>query len=148
MKPTKKDLRLAEVEAIRKKHRGHLTPRIVLEEARSHPDRFPRTHGYFQWDDSKAAEAWRREQAHELISEFRVAYTKASGEPGSIRHYHAVTTPKGHEYRPYDEVLADPILRKVVLQDMERQVTELFERFENFKEFWQLIRRKKPPKAA
>jgi hypothetical protein len=54
-----------ELEAIRGKHRGRLTPLAVVEAARNktHP-----LHKEFEWDDKKAAHRQRLDRARELIS--------------------------------------------------------------------------------
>jgi hypothetical protein len=54
-----------ELEAIRGKHRGRLTPLAVVDAARSksHP-----LHKEFEWDDKKAAHRQRLDRARELIS--------------------------------------------------------------------------------
>lgn len=56
------DLRTA-LQGIYDQHQ-QLTPAIVVDEARdaAHP-----LHSRFDWNDATAGEAWRRQQAHELI---------------------------------------------------------------------------------
>jgi hypothetical protein len=136
------DLR-TDLEAIRKKHHGRLSPRIVLKEARSenHP-----LHSRFNWDDASAAEAWRLQQAHDLITSVRIGYKPASGEPSSVRYFHAMRAAdrNEYEYAPIDELLEDPIRRKLLLRDMERDIDELVARYEHVKEFWAILKRKKP----
>jgi hypothetical protein len=116
-----------------------LTPDLVLAEARvpSHP-----LHERFEWDDTVAAERWRLEQAHELIRSVRVVYQEgADGKPPKdVRAWQAVRDERGHVYEPADRVATDPLLRKMVLADMERDWRTLKQRYENFQEFWQLLR--------
>lgn len=132
------DLR-AELVAIREE-RGKLTPVIVLEEARDpeHP-----LHSRFEWDDSVAAEKYRLTQARVLISLVRSAFISSSGEERTVREFHAVRAADADEYayEPIEEVLADPFKRKLVMQEMQRQVAELVARYESFNEFWEVLRK-------
>ena len=62
---------MEELERIRLKH-GELKPEYVVEESKE-PDAL--LHNYFQWDDTLAAAAWRREQARQLIKNITVTIT-------------------------------------------------------------------------
>ena len=57
------DKAVAELERIRSKH-GTLRPEIVVEESK--PKRAV-LHDCFQWDDTAAAQLWRKQQAADLI---------------------------------------------------------------------------------
>ena len=117
--------------------RGELTPDIVLEEAR--PKSSP-IHDRFEWDNTKAAEAWRREQAHELIRSVRVVYRKPdTDERIELRQWHAVSSPTGHVYEPLEKITDDPLLRQLVLRDMEREWRQLHGRYETFAEFTSMV---------
>lgn len=116
---------------------GRLTPALVVEAAR--PDDHP-LHPRFEWDDSIAGEQWRRQQAHELIQSVRIVYTKPGSEQqSSVRAFHAVRDEQGHAYRPTDEILADPLLTKMLMADMKREWTTLRARYEAFAEFRELV---------
>ena len=54
--------------------RGRLTPDALVEAARaaSHP-----LHACFDWDDTRAAAKWRREQAREIIARVTVEITRS-----------------------------------------------------------------------
>lgn len=58
--------------ALAEKHKGTLTPDIVVRAAQ--PDSSP-LHDYFDWDDREAAKKWRLEQARELIRSVHVSIT-------------------------------------------------------------------------
>ena len=117
-----------------------LTPQLVVDEARSedHP-----LHERFEWDDALAGEAWRRVQAHELIRSVRVVYRDADehSEQRSVRGFHAVRSEKGHVYEPVDEIVNDEFKTRLVLADMEREWKALRRRYEQFEEFYHMIRR-------
>jgi hypothetical protein len=53
-----------ELNRLAKKHRGNLTPEVVLEAAK---DPASPLHSRFEWDDDVAAHKWRLEQARVLL---------------------------------------------------------------------------------
>lgn len=132
------DLR-AILEAVHEEH-GMLTPAIVLDTARdpAHP-----LHSRFEWDDSLAAEAYRRDQAHDLIQSVKFVYREATAtDPEqSVRAFHAVRSEEGHVYHPASQIVADPFLSKLVLADMEREWKTLRARYQQFEQFWALVRK-------
>ncbi len=65
----------ARLEVLYKKNRRRLTARKVLEDARAASSPL---HRFFDWDDSRAAEKYRLQQARELIVSFVVLPTPAS----------------------------------------------------------------------
>ena len=124
---------------------GHLTPAVVVDEARAedHP-----LHDRFEWDDKVAGEAHRRSQAHEMIRSVKITYVKGDASPRTVRAFHAVRSEEGHRYEPAEKVAADPFLSRLVLSDMEREWKQLRRRYEEFEEFWTLIRGDAEEKAA
>lgn len=127
-----------QLEAIYAEHH-RLDPQVVVDAARpkSHP-----LHGRFEWNNAVAGEAWRRVQAHELIRSVRVVYREASdsGPEASVRAFHAVRREDGHVYESAETVAHDPLLRAMVLRDMERQWQELKRRYGDFAEFIDMVR--------
>lgn len=123
--------------AIRDEH-GRLTAQVVVDSARpkGHP-----LHSRFEWSDKVAGEAYRREQAKELIRSVRIKYAPADDSAmRDVRAFHAVSRPiSGHVYEPVEEVIEDPLLRAMVLRDMERDWKALRQRYSNFQEFWSLV---------
>lgn len=128
-----------ELERIYGEH-GSLTPEIVVTVARSpdHP-----LHNRFEWDDGIAAEAFRKTQARNLIRSVRIVYRAATDQAGesTVRAYHAVRDARGSTYEPAGKVAADPLLRKIVLAEMERDWLALKRRYEHFAEFAEMVRR-------
>jgi len=126
-----------QLQAIYDQH-GRLTPAIVVEEARApdHP-----LHHELEWDNEIAGEAYRLQQAHELIQRVRIAYkTAPGGERRSLRAFQAVRGEDGYRYEPTERVVHDPFLSRLVMADMEREWRQLKRRYEHFAEFWDLIR--------
>jgi hypothetical protein len=128
-----------ELLAVRAQH-GKLTPQVVVDAARDpeHP-----LHSRFEWDDAVAGEAWRRQQAHDLIRKAKVVYREASeAEPEkSVRAFVAIRAEEGHVFDPVEEVAEDPFRRKLALADMEREWKSLYRRYQEFGEFLDMVRR-------
>lgn len=126
-----------ELEEVRRQH-GRLTPEVVVDVARpkTHP-----LHDRFEWNNTVAGEAWRRQQAHDLIRSVRVTYRQptehSSGD--SVRAYHAIPSDDGWHYEPAEDVAADPILSAIVLAEMEREWKALHRRYGHFAEFAALV---------
>lgn len=118
---------------------GRLTPAIVVDAARDkdHP-----LHNRFEWDDALAGEAWRKQQAHELIRSVRWTYKDATDQEKDVRAFHAIRSDEDDEfiYEPVEKVIESPMLTQILLRDMEREWKQLKRRYEGFKEFWNLVR--------
>ena len=118
-----------------------LTPQLVVNAARpaDHP-----LHSRFEWDDAVAGEAWRREQAAELIRRVRIVYktNPNTGERSSVRAYVSTAEPStAGEYLPTDEAMADPITKKLVLRAFERALFALHRQYSHLKEYEALVRK-------
>lgn len=125
--------------AVRQQH-GRLTPQLVVDTARDpgHP-----LHSRFEWDDASAGEAWRRQQAHDLIRKAKVVYREAeeASPEKSVRAFVAIRAEDGHVFDPVEEVAEDPFRRKLALADMEREWKTLYRRYQEFGEFLEMVRR-------
>lgn len=119
---------------------GRLTPELVVQTAR--PKNHPLHARVFDRVPEHAAEAWYRYRAHELIQSVRVVYKEAdeSGPSKSVRAYQAVPAPEGgFDYKPSEEVAADPLTKQIVLRQMEREWKQMVARYGQFKEFAELV---------
>lgn len=132
------DLR-AHLQAIYDKH-SDLTPELVVREAR--PKRHP-LHDRFEWDDAIAGEAWRRQQAHELIASVRIRYRSGDGSECDVRAFVAVRREDRHQpsYEPVETVAEDPFKVRLVLAEMERDWRTLRSRYEALAEFWAMVKK-------
>lgn len=99
---------------------GHLTPKAVVEAARN--ARSP-LHKLFEWDDAKAADSWRLEQAREIVRVVRVA--EDDEEP--MRAFLSISDKEGVSYRTAADVRNSADLQLAVLRQAERDL-EAFER--------------------
>lgn len=64
-------------------HQGIITPDAVLEDARNEDSPL---HKYFEWDDTVAANAYRKDQARELIRSVRLVLTENKFQISSIAY--------------------------------------------------------------
>lgn len=129
------DLR-TELLAVRAEY-GALTPSAVVDAAR--PEGHP-LHSRFEWDDTVAAEAHRRQQARQLIAMVVRDVRRPNGKASSIREFHSVRGDGPDPvYEPLDDIVADPVMTAVLLATMKREWLTLKRRYDRFAEFHQMI---------
>lgn len=121
----------AELESIRKRNRGILRPRAVVDFARD-----PKTslHNKFQWDDGKAADAYRVWQAREIIL---VTVRVIGDDPRPIRAYVSLKGDRSHKgggYRALVDVLSDAKLMKRMIAQALAEYETLGQKYERVKE--------------
>jgi hypothetical protein len=119
--------------------RGELTPALIVDVARD--DRHP-LHGRFEWNNTVAAEKYRRDQAHNLIKSVRLTYVSAkTQEPISIRAFHAVRRldTNQYAYEPTQVIMQNPMAMRLLLTEMRRDWAAFKRRYEEFEEFWAMI---------
>lgn len=98
---------------IRKKH-GELTPELVVEESRKEDAVL---HKCFQWDDARAAELYRIEQAGRIIRNIVVPYETSGGEQREIRLIGFAKTSASPQrvYIPMEEIYKDDVAKQDLL---------------------------------
>lgn len=123
------------------KQEGRLTPRVLVEAAR--PTGHPLHDAIYDVPPKLAAERYYLNRAHELIQSVKIVYRDPkTSKPYDIRAWHAIRDDAGHHvYKPTDEVVNDPILRALVLKEMERDWRELHARYGQFVEFLDLVKK-------
>jgi len=101
---------------------GRLTPPAVVEAARN-----PRSplHRHFEWDDAKAAEAYRLDQARAIIGVIRIE--EDDKEPA--RAFLSVKDPDGVSYRTAAEVSGSLDLQLAVLKQAEKDLDAFQRRY-------------------
>ena len=99
---------------------GILTTEAVLEDARQ--DTSP-LHRHFQWDDTIAAENYRRWQARSLIAKCRITIEPRT--ESTIRAFVSLPSDRGLEggYRVMTTVLSEDDQREELVSDMRNRVT-------------------------
>jgi hypothetical protein len=113
------------VHELAKKLRREVTPRDVLRDAED-----PKSvmHGFFEWDNRRAAAAYRIQQARQLLGRLKVIYHDALGNEIRVREYIRLVheAPATHELRagyfPRTRALTNSGLEQ---QCVERAISEL-----------------------
>jgi len=139
-KPTYKGARdpiHAELEAIRKKHRGVLRPRDVVDFARN-----PKTvlHDRFDWDDTSAADLYRLEQARHVI---RSVVRVTQYHPKPFRLYWSFMEGRSEEEGGYvvlEDVLKSRFSREKLLRQALAELEGFMARYKDLKELMDVIK--------
>lgn len=105
---------------IAKRNGGRLMVDDVLAEAKSEGSPL---HRHFEWDDTEAADQYRRQQARALIQRCRIQLVET--EPVQIRAFVSLPTDRenGGGYRLITEVAGDEYLKEEMLRDIRMTIT-------------------------
>ena len=106
---------------------GSITPEILVNEAKK---RKSPLHPIFEWDDTKAAEGYRLQQARILLNNIRVTVV-TDGESRDISVYEVTTVSEG--YKAIDTFTSDDI--EFVKIGIERDLFYLKKKLKLYKEF-------------
>lgn len=123
-------------------------PHRLVEEAR--PETHP-LHRLFQWDDDKAAHAFRVNQARRVISSLRVQF--APHERPVPAFFSIVTADKNdapgkHVYVQTQKALAAEATRSAIVESELKRILQALARVQAFPEFEPLIRAARDLEAA
>lgn len=122
---------IAELKRIANEHDGILQPVTVVKEAE---DRSSPLHSSFEWNNSKAADAWRLQQARQLIS---VCVETVKGSNTAINVFVSLTPDRTRPdggYRLLTSVLSDEQTRTILLQDALREMELFTRKYEQLKD--------------
>ncbi len=119
-----------ELEAMRVRRNGHLTPRGVVEDARSADSPL---HPIFEWNDVKAAEAHRETQARELL---RMVVVRLDEQPeeSPVRAFVSVRVEQEPVYTSVQNALSDDALREQMLASAMRELVSVRRRYKEVTE--------------
>jgi hypothetical protein len=101
------------ISKVQKAHNGLLEPEMLVDAAR---DERSILHPHFEWDDAKAAEAFRTDQARDLIRSLTVDISRSNVEEKQVRAYVNVETGQERGYVSTFTALSSAELRKQVLE--------------------------------
>jgi hypothetical protein len=126
---------------IREANDGTLTAQAVVDAARppDHP-----LHQHFEWDEEKAAEKYRVQQARQLIRIVKLQYIDKRGEVQRMRVFHSVPDPEsvsGRSYVPLEEIERSEVMTAQLRRSMEIDWRNLHRRYRQFAEFAAMVRR-------
>lgn len=120
-----------ELETLRVRNNGHLTPRAIVDDAR--PPDAP-LHQLFQWDDAKAAEAYREVQAQEVLRSVVVQIPERPPTADPVRAFVSVRVEHQPVYTSVGVALADDAMREQLLAQAMRELTGIRERYKELSE--------------
>lgn len=129
--PVKPQVVGEELERIANDNGGHLLPRVMVEESR--PEEAP-LHPCFEWDDGRAADLYRDEQARHVIRSISVTIEDSGNTEPSISYINVQVENVGSAYIPADRVMKDPELRKQALDDALTLLRGIQRRYQNLEE--------------
>ena len=123
-----------ELDAIRVESGGQLHPQAVVAGARD-----PRSvlHPHFEWDDKKAADAHRMDQARALIRSIRII--DEEDDDRARPAFLSIRAADGVGYRSYHDVLSSPDLRERLLAQAQRDLDSWTQRYRELREIVELI---------
>lgn len=123
----------AELDRIREENEGVLRASDVVKESR--PDEAP-LHPAFEWDDEKAAELYRQNQARNVIRSLTVVQTDKPNAPAMPVYLHVAPKDdaKGQQYLPTMEVMGDEELRNRAIMDAIAQLKGWQKRYGHIRE--------------
>lgn len=123
------------LEALRVKMGGVIKPRDVVDTAR--PKSSP-LHWAFQWDDTKAAEAYRIEQARDLTAALHVTVLSNGAEHEAPAYVNLTVTTEGAEpgstdsdrgYHGIVQTMESPSLRAILLEQAKADLAAFRKRY-------------------
>lgn len=134
-----------EMERIRVRQNGRLDQESVVEAARK-----PKSplHPHFEWDDSKAANAFRLEQASYLIRSIAVTVEKPNGNETPVRAFVSVKREEDRSYTSIQHALSDEELRAQVVAQAWAELEAWRKRYAELQEFAALFATIEQARAA
>ncbi len=129
----------AYLENLRLAHGGQLTALEIVTDAR---DRTSPLHPWFEWSNTKAAEAYRLDQARHLARSIEIVYrSDPQGGPQTTRAYINLKA-VGDANRAYHaavEVMGDTARRERALRTAWKELQSFKAKYQNLQEFAQLF---------
>jgi hypothetical protein len=121
------------LDAIRLGNGGELHAADVVEEAR---DPKSLLHAHFEWDDRRAAEAHRLDQARTLIRSIRIVDDDSDRSKPA---YLSIRAEDGTAYRSLGDILSSSNLRQRLLEQAQRDLDSWTARYAELKEIVELV---------
>lgn len=123
------------VEAIRARSGGSVTPEQLVEDGR---DEASPLHTCFEWDNERAADKYRLQQAGHIIRCLTIEIPDDRREP--VRALVSVTQPDGERaYTAVTDAMADPAMRAQVMNAALSEIKGWRRRYTRLEEFGKLF---------
>ncbi|MBR3645236.1 MAG: hypothetical protein IKN54_02360 [Lachnospiraceae bacterium] len=88
----------------------NVKPQEIVDYAKEHPD--SELHKCFEWDDTKAAASWRRQQARNIVCNLVITVEAGNkNEPTVARTLIITESERGQAYKPIEYILPDEYQR-------------------------------------
>jgi hypothetical protein len=120
--------------------RGELTAESVLEEAKNVSSPL---HALFEWDNTKAAEQWRLQQARVIVNYVKVKVGEKVYSKYESVNVHVIddngNINQKRVYKPYFEIKRSPELRKQMIERSLRELKYWEEQNSKYEEFKPII---------
>lgn len=115
--------------------KGNLTPKALVEASR--PEDAP-LHKAFEWDDAKAADAYRETQASYLIRHIEVRH---EGMPEPVRAFFTAPTTEGisYQYHSVETILRSAESRESLLEAAKRELEAFTRKYKQLAELAEII---------
>ena len=118
-------------------YNGELTPESVVDYAKTHSN--SELHSIFEWDDTIAAEKYRRHQASQLITNIRVEIVKDDEKRINKPIRAFVQTAKFQKYEPIEVFVQDPDKYQLLLEKAYRELNGVKSRYKELSEIQELL---------
>ena len=136
---SKQDLKLAAFESLCRENNGRLSPQILLDHARDPSSPF---HEDFEWNDDAAADKYRLVQASVMIRRWKGSIIRIDQEAKTIsfQPVRRVQSPRAERgsgrssYVTVEDIMADPELRKDMLQTALKELQSYRRRYSELSE--------------
>lgn len=118
---------------------GKIDPEVVVKEAT--PEDSP-LHNHFEWDQDAAAEAYRLQQAEQLIRRVKVTITKPDNQNTVVRAFVNVRkkeTDKKGFYIDTQEALKNEFYREQVLKSAVREAKSFHDKYQGLDELSDIL---------
>ncbi len=102
------------IERLTKRHNGVLEPGHIVEAAK---DETSPMHAHFTWEDAIAAEAYREDQARELVRSLTIDVSRSNLEAKPVRAFVNVETGGERGYVPTFVAMSSADLRRQVVAE-------------------------------
>lgn len=100
--------------------KGILKAKTVVVSAKTNPILRP----YFTWDNNKAADKWRLQEAHNLIKSFYVVVSDTNNGPIKMAEFIHVRMDK-EGYRSLNSIISTPSLRSSYASELRAEIKAL-----------------------